>query len=353
METVMKEKTKKALITGGAGFIGSNLAARLLNDGWDVTVFDNLSRAGTTVNLDWLKSFNRQLTFIKGDIRYQSHVQTCFENDSYDLIAHLAAQVAGTTSITNPREDFEINAIGTFNLLEEIRLHNPSSFLIYSSTNKVYGEMTGYPTVIRNNRWEYKDEETALNGISELTPLDFHSPYGCSKGAADQYVRDYARIYNLQTVVMRQSTIYGYRQFGIEDQGWIAWFIIAGLLSKPITIYGDGRQTRDVLFIDDLVDAYLAAYEHKSQTSGKAYNLGGGPNRVVSVLELFDYLHEFCPFTYSHSDWRLGDQKTYVSNIQACERDFGWTPQMSSTKGIEKLFDWISANLAVIKKEVA
>ncbi|MES2201161.1 MAG: SDR family NAD(P)-dependent oxidoreductase, partial [candidate division FCPU426 bacterium] len=253
----------KALVSGGAGFIGCNMSKRLLQEGWQVTVFDNLSRPGTANNLRWLKNFGR-VRFVKGDVRDRARVRAAYKAaQSPDAVFHFAGQVAVTTSVTDPREDFEVNALGTFNMLEGLR-HGLSAAskkktkpaFFYSSTNKVYGGMEDIRVVEKGGRYQYRD---LPKGIPESRLLDFHSPYGCSKGAADQYVHDYGRIYNFPTVVFRQSCIYGYRQFGVEDQGWVAWFTIAAALGKPLTIYGDGKQVRDVLFIEDLCDAYLLA----------------------------------------------------------------------------------------------
>ena len=277
---------KRILITGGAGFIGANAARRYLQEGWDVTVWDNLARRGGELNLTWLRT-SGTFNFEQFDLRHSSEVDQRLAGRRFDLILHCAGQVAVTSSVANPREDFECNAIGTFNLLEGVRRHTPQSMLIYSSTNKVYGHMDDIPVVENNGRFEYADHPL---GLSEQYPLDFYSPYGCSKGAADQYVRDYARIYGLATVCFRQSCIYGWRQFGIEDQGWVAWFIIANALGQPVTIYGNGRQTRDVLFIDDLINAFLLAHQRRDQTAGQVYNIGGGPQNQLSLLELLDLI---------------------------------------------------------------
>ena len=263
----------KVLVTGGAGFIGSNTAERFLKNGHEVFVFDNLSRRGTEWNINRLKQ-NKNLTFIKGDVRDYSGIKKVFENHrDFDAVYHLAAQVAVTTSVIDPREDFEINALGTFNVLEAIRETKSSPVMVYSSTNKVYGGMTDIKIVERKGKYAYK---SLPDGISEKRLLDFHSPYGCSKGTADQYMIDYSRIYGLKTVVFRQSCIYGYRQFGIEDQGWVAWFTIAAMMGKPITIYGDGKQVRDVLFIEDLVDAYESAIINIDKINGQALTSAAG-----------------------------------------------------------------------------
>ncbi|MFH1915998.1 MAG: GDP-mannose 4,6-dehydratase [Nanoarchaeota archaeon] len=332
---------KSLLVIGGTGFIGSNAVASFLKDGWDVTVLDNLSRKGTKQNLEWLQKNYPNVKFIKADIcTDQSLLDQAVEGK--DAVLHLAAQVAVTTSVTDPRTDFEINALGTFNVLEAIRKSKARPIILYSSTNKVYGGMEDVEVIEKDGRYVYKD----FIGASEERILDFHSPYGCSKGAADQYVRDYARIYGLRTIVFRQSCIYGYRQFGIEDQGWVAWFTIAALLDKKLTIYGDGKQVRDVLFIDDLVQAYKLAIAHIATTSGQVYNIGGGPNFQMSLLELLKHLekqlNKKIPYTYA--DWRPGDQKVFVCDIKKAKKDFGWEPKVGVEKGVSLLADWVKEN---------
>ncbi len=265
------------------------------------------------------------------------------ERPDLDVALHLAAQVAVTTSVAEPREDFEINALGTFNVLEAVRVNKLKPVLIYASTNKVYGGMTDIRTVERNGRYEYAD---LPQGIGEERLLDFHSPYGCSKGAADQYVRDYARIYGLRTVVFRQSCIYGYRQFGVEDQGWVAWFTIAAALGKPITIYGDGKQVRDVLFVEDLAGAYDLAVQKINVASGQVYNIGGGAQQCMSLLELLAMIERFFgkKIERSHSDWRPGDQPVFVCDISKAQRELGWKPKASVEEGVRRLYDWVVAN---------
>lgn len=333
---------KRVLITGGAGFIGANAAARFLDEGWSVTIFDNLSRTGGKRNLEWLNS-KYSPEFCLGDLRKPDQISSCIKSCKFDYVLHCAAQVAVTTSVTDPRDDFETNAFGTFNLLEAVRLHCPEAFVVYASTNKVYGNMEELKVVERNGRYEYA---SIPNGVDESFPLDFHSPYGCSKGAADQYVHDYSRIYDLQTVVFRQSCIYGYRQFGVEDQGWVAWFIIAHALNRPVTVFGDGKQTRDVLFIDDLVDAYLLAFQNRGNAVGNIYNIGGGPANQLSLLELVKMIETVRerPFNYSLADWRPGDQRVFVADITKASREFGWTPKNGCVAGVEKLIKWVDAN---------
>lgn len=332
----------KILITGGCGFIGSNTADYFLKKGHDVVVLDDLSRKGTPLNLDWLKSNHAGIKFIKADIRNDQKVlEQAVEGK--DVVLHFAAQVAVTTSVANPREDFDINALGTFNVLEAIRKSRSKPILIFSSTNKVYGGMENIKIHEKDGRYAYVD---LPNGISEEAGLDFHSPYGCSKGCADQYVRDYSRIYGLKTVVFRQSCIYGYRQFGVEDQGWVAWFTIATLFNQPLIIYGDGKQVRDVLFIEDLINAYELAIKNIDKTSGQVYNIGGGPQNQMSLLELIKYLEkEFNKkIQYSFAEWRPGDQPVFVCDISKTKRDFGWEPHINTEEGVKKLAKWVQEN---------
>src|SRR3989440_614016 len=271
----------RALVTGGIGFIGTNLSHRLLSNGNEVILFDNLSRAGVQNNLDWLKATHgKKLHFVQGDIRDFDAVLTAIRN--VDAVFHLAAQVAVTTSVSNPREDFSINAQGTLNVLEAARRQEPMPVVLYTSTNKVYGALEHLGVVERSSRYEF---ENLPEGVSETCPLDFHSPYGCSKGAADQYVRDYARMFGIPAVVLRMSCIAGPRQFGNEDQGWVAHFLYSALQQIPLVIYGDGRQVRDVLCVDDLMRAFEAV-RAKPASAGEIYNVGGGADNSVSLLEL-------------------------------------------------------------------
>lgn len=338
----------KILVVGGAGFIGCNITEYYAKNGSEILVIDNLNRKGSYINLIHLKENYKNVAFKHVDIRNFYELKQVFENQKFDIIFHMAAQVAVTTSVTNPREDFEINAIGTFNILEAMRKTKSDAFLIFASTNKVYGEMLDIEIEEKNQKYQYKG---LPDGISETYALDFHSPYGCSKGAADQYVIDYSRIYGLKTVVFRQSCIYGYRQFGIEDQGWVAWFTIAAAFGKKITIYGDGKQIRDVLFIDDLVQAYELAIRNQKTVNGKAYNIGGG-HFQMSLLELLAFLEKFMgrKISIQYSDWRPGDQKVYVSNISKAKKDFEWEPRVSVEHGVEKLYKWVNANKNVFEK---
>jgi CDP-paratose 2-epimerase len=336
--------TQRITITGGAGFIGSNLAHRLLQQGHQLTIFDNLSRSGGAQNLTWLqREFGAEaIRVVKGDLVDFAAVERACEGAQ--RIYHLAGQVAVTTSVTNPRADFESNAYGTFNVLEAARTVADNPIMLYASTNKVYGGMEDVKVIEDDGRYCYADYPY---GIPETQTLDFHSPYGCSKGAGDQYVRDYHRIYGLRTVVARQSCIYGYRQFGIEDQGWVAWFIIAAIKGRPIRIYGNGKQVRDVLFIEDLLDAYEALVKGIDVSAGQVYNIGGGPNNTMSIWTEFGPRLEHLlgrPIPVTHGDWRPGDQPVYISDIRKAEREIGWRPRVSVEEGTLRLFEWIRDN---------
>ncbi len=330
----------KILVTGGAGFIGSNLTDKLLKENNEVVVFDNLSRKGTEKNVDWLKSqHGKNFRLIKGDIRDYASVKQAISG--IDVVYHCAAQVAVTTSVSNPREDFDINATGTFNIIEAARESGNNPIIIFTSTNKVYGGMEDLATIEINNRYEYKDYP---HGIAEDRVLDFHSPYGCSKGAADQYVRDYSRIYGMRTVIFRMSCIYGPRQFGNEDQGWVAHFIISSILNRPLIIYGDGKQIRDILFVDDLINAFTLVTKKVDAIKGNIYNIGGGYKNTMSLLELIEKIEDNLgkKVNYSFDKWRPGDQPVYVSNIEKAYKDFGWKPNINKDEGFNRLFRWIS-----------
>ena len=338
----------KWIVTGGAGFIGCNTVKRLLDLGYDVVLIDDLSRTGAQMNLEWLRS-KGHFDFVKQDIRdFAGLCDSISRHSDVDVVLHLAAQVAVTTSIVDPRKDFEINALGTFNLLEALRQSKGDPTFLYASTNKVYGQMQHVDTELRDGRYQYID---LPQGIDESAPLDFHSPYGCSKGAADQYVRDYARIYGLKTVVLRQSCIYGPRQFGLEDQGWVAWFTIASVLGSPITIYGDGRQVRDVLYIDDLVDFYLKAIEHISRTNGKVYNIGGGSENQLSLLDLLSILESKLghPIEISYDVWRPGDQHVFMDDITKAQLECNWRPNFSIISGLDYLYEWVCEHQDLLK----
>jgi len=330
--------TVKILVTGGAGFIGSNLTEHLLREGHRVRVLDNLSRRGTRANLEFLRTLDGDFEMMEGDIRDS---ETCIRAMAgVELVYHLAAQVAVTTSVVRPVEDFEINLLGTVNILEAARKQSPKPMVVFTSTNKVYGKMDHIGICLRNNRWEY---DALTTGNPETTPLDFYSPYGCSKGGADQYVRDYSRIYDLDTCIFRMSCIYGPRQMGCEDQGWVAFFLIQAALGRDITIYGDGRQIRDVLYVSDLVRALVSAWKFREITRGRIYNIGGGPRRTVSLLEFIEFIRNDLklPLPYVFDDWRPGDQKVYVSDISRAGRDLKWEPETSPEQGFRKLYGWI------------
>lgn len=341
----------KWIVTGAAGFIGCNVVSRLLQLGHQVVAIDNLSRRGTKTNLEWLRN-KGSFKFFQQDIRNFTEISHVIEqNADADVLLHLAGQVAVTTSVRDPREDFDINALGTFNLLEAVRLSGSKPAFLYASTNKVYGDMEHVKIRLDNNRYTY----TGLSyGIDEDTVLDFHSPYGCSKGAGDQYVRDYARIYGLKTVVFRQSCIYGPRQFGIEDQGWVAWFIISSLFNHPITIYGDGRQVRDVLYVEDLIDCYLKAVNCVDQIKGQIFNIGGGPSNQLSLLELVSWLENALgrSLDVNFVDWRPGDQRVFIADITKAKQKIGWEPQIEIAEGLDKLFTWIKAERHLIASEL-
>jgi len=341
---------RRVLITGGVGFIGCNLAQRLLDAHQPVTLFDNLSRPGADKNLAWLRSqYGAAVDFVQADLRDHQAVAAAMAN--IDVVYHLASQTAVTTSVADPRTDFETNALGTFNVLEAARNTPQQPIVVYASTNKVYGGMEDVPVVELPTRYTYRD---LPDGVSEAQPIDFHSPYGCSKGAADQYVRDYHRIYGLPTVVLRQSCIYGPRQMGVEDQGWVAWFIIALITGRPFTIYGNGKQVRDLLYVDDLVDAYLLSTKHIDITRGKIYNIGGGINNAVSVWwELKPMLEEALdrpidepPF----AAWRPGDQPIFVADTRQAEHDFGWQPRVGVRDGITRLVRWVQEHRTLFER---
>ena len=333
----------KIIVTGGAGFIGCNAVARFAHQGHDVVVVDDLSRQGTDGNLEWLKTQGK-FDFVRQDVRGREPLEALFKvHHDADVVLHLAAQVAVTTSVTDPRNDFEINALGTFNVLEATRRFAPRALVIYSSTNKVYGGLHHIGTQEVGGRHQLVDRP---HGVAESEPLDFHSPYGCSKGAADQYVVDYARIYGMRTVSLRQSCIYGTRQFGVEDQGWVAWFTIAGVLGRKVTIYGDGKQVRDILFVDDLVDLYEACMSSPDKVSGKAYNVGGGPANQLSLLELLNNLEQRLgrPIERSFAPMRPGDQPVFVADIRKVREELDWQPKTDANTGIARLYDWVATH---------
>jgi CDP-paratose 2-epimerase len=332
---------QRILITGGAGFIGSNMAHHLISQGHEVCVYDNLSRRGAEGNLAWLweEHGRASFQFEKADTRdFPSLLQAA---RGVDRIYHMAGQVAVTTSVADPRRDFEENALGTFNALEAARFCGSDPIFLYSSTNKVYGGMEEVACCEEETRYRFADKSF---GIAETQPLDFHSPYGCSKGSGDQYTRDYARIYGLRTIVVRQSCIYGYRQCGMEDQGWLAWFIYAALSGRPITIFGNGKQVRDVLFIEDLISFYDTAVENIERTAGQVFNVGGGPQNTISVWAEFQPLLEELlgfPIPVDYRNRRPGDQPVYISDIRKARQTLGWEPKISVREGIALLVAWI------------
>jgi CDP-paratose 2-epimerase len=335
----------KYLITGGAGFIGSHLAERLLEHGNSVVILDNFYRNGSRTTALWLKSlFTNRLEIIEADVsRDMNVINDCVSK--CDAVFHFAAQVAVTGSVIDPRLDFETNILGTFNVLEAIRAKSSATPLFFSSTNKVYGSLSAETMEETDYRYVWPMRR---NGISESQSLDLYSPYGCSKGSADQYVLDYARIYGLATVVFRQSCIYGPRQFGIEDQGWLAWFAIAGSRGIPITLYGSGKQVRDVLFVSDLLDLFELALAKIDRIRGNVYNVGGGSQNTLSLLESIPIIEKALSkrIRVEHGEIRPGDQYIYVSDISRVKMDLGWLPTVGISEGIRIMTEWISRNFA-------
>jgi CDP-paratose 2-epimerase len=335
-------RKRPILITGGAGFVGTNLAHKLLSAGQPVLLFDNLSRPGVEQNLQWLRDTHGDLMQVEvADVRDAGALSKVVTRASQ--VFHFAAQVAVTTSLKGPAHDFEVNARGTLNLLEAVRAQNDPPPLVFTSTNKVYGALEDVRMIKSGNRYEPKEAAVRERGISEDRLLDFHSPYGCSKGAADQYVLDYARTFSIPTVVFRMSCIYGLHQFGTEDQGWVAHFLIRALEGNPITLYGDGKQVRDVLFVEDLVDAFLLAQEQIDSLSGQAFNIGGGPANTLSLIELIEiigHLHGKRP-AVEFDDWRPGDQRYYVSDTRKFQSATVWKPEVGVQEGVTRLYEWL------------
>lgn len=340
---------KSILITGGAGFIGVNAAKRFADLGSSVTVLDNLSRKGTDINLRYLEErYAGKIHVVKADIRTDRTILEKCANE-HDVILHLAAQVAVTTSVTDPRTDFEINALGTFNVLEAARGAQTMPAVLYASTNKVYGGLEHMPVTEHGDRVAFAD---GSRGVTEECPLDFHSPYGCSKGAADQYVRDYARLYGMKTVVFRQSCIYGPHQLGIEDQGWVAWFLIAALFGRDVTVYGTGKQVRDLLYVDDLVDLYVRAVDNIDAVSGEVFNAGGGAANSLSLLEFLAVINGPLGLSmhWTHSDWRPGDQPIFISDNTKAKTMLDWEPTMDTDTGIKNLLAWLKDNKEILER---
>ena len=339
-----------ALITGGAGFVATNVADRLAADGWRVRLFDNLSRAGVEENVRWLQEVHGSRIELQiGDVRDTAAVRAAVRGAS--RVFHFAAQVAVTTSLIDPFLDFDVNARGTLNVLEAIRHLDAPPSLLFTSTNKVYGDLDDLPLSTRNQRYEPVDPITAARGIDEARPLHFHSPYGCSKGAAEQYVLDYARTFGLPATVFRMSCIYGPHQFGTEDQGWVAHFAIQALRRRPLTLYGDGLQVRDLLFVEDLVDAMLRAHEHIDRMAGEAFNVGGGPANTTSLLELIDQLATIVGRqpAYEIEPWRAADQRYYVSDVSKISSSTGWQPRTSVGDGLVRLIEWLTHNKVPVR----
>jgi CDP-paratose 2-epimerase len=339
---------KYTLITGGAGFVGVNLANRLLAEGKRVLIFDNLSRVGVQNNLFWLKEKHPDnLLVMIADIRDKEAVKQAVQNA--EQVFHFAAQVAVTSSLVNPYHDFEVNALGTLNLLEAIRhtMHHPP--VVFTSTNKVYGDLEDIGLVMNGTRYYPENMSFRQHGISEERNLDFHSPYGCTKGVAEQYILDYARTFGLKTAVFRMSCIYGPHQFGTEDQGWVAHFLIQTLKDNPITLYGDGKQVRDILYVDDLVNAFIIAQQNMDTISGKAFNIGGGVKNTISLLELIKMIGKISGKKPDilFDDWRPSDQKYYVSNFSKFKKVTGWFPKYGTVEGITSLYEWLNRNSGV------
>jgi CDP-paratose 2-epimerase len=340
---IMTAGGERVLIVGGAGFIGANLAHRLLSSGARVRILDNLSRRGAERNLAWLQaSHGDLLELAAGDVRDPAAVARAVRGAA--AVFHLAAQVAVTTSLVDPVHDFDVNARGTLHLLEAARREAPPPFLLFTSTNKVYGALEDVRLADAGSR--YAPVDPALRrGISEARGLAFHSPYGCSKGAAEQYVLDWARTYGLPATVFRMSCIYGTRQMGTEDQGWVAHFLIQAMAGRPITLYGDGKQARDLLYVDDLVDALLLARERPREVAARAFNIGGGPENTASLLELLDLIDELegARPRVRFEGWRLADQRWYVSDPSAFGALTGWSPRTGVREGVARLHAWLAA----------
>src|ERR1044072_8402518 len=335
-------KAKPILITGGAGFIGSNLAHRLLSAGHRVRLLDNLSRSGVERNLRWFIETHGDLVDIEvPDVRNLSIVKQAVRDASQ--IFHFAPQVGVTSSLVDPIEDFEVNARGTLNLLEAVRATDNPPPLVFTSTNKVYGNLGDLQFTNGSTRYAPVDPLIRERGIAEDRRLDFHSPYGCAKGAADQYVIDYARTYRIPALVFRMSCIYGPHQYGNEDQGWVAHFVIRSIAGKPITIYGDGMQVRDILFVEDLVDAFLLAQQHMNKIAGNAFNIGAGAANSISLLELLDLLAKLHggELSVRFEDWRAADQRYYVADTSKFSGLTGWQPRVGVHEGVRRLYEWI------------
>lgn len=338
----------KILITGGLGFLGSNLASYCLENSIETIVLDNFSRLGSESNLEWLnsKAQKKQLKVFRGDVRNQADVEEIVSSEKPDAIFHVAGQVAMTTSIARPRLDFETNVLGSYNVLEAIRKFSPKTTVIYSSTNKVYGDLEEFNYGVTDSRYTLSDFP---NGLDENTRLDFRTPYGCSKGAADQYMRDYARCFDLKTIVFRHSSIFGGRQFSTFDQGWIGWFVDRAIktknkeLEEPFTISGSGKQVRDVLFSQDLIQCYFGALEKSEELAGEVFNIGGGFDNSLSILELFSTLEKELDVNleYKKLAVRKSDQKVFIADISKAEKLFKWKPKVDKLSGLKEMISWV------------
>lgn len=334
----------KILINGGCGFLGSNLAAHGIKNGYDITVLDNLSRFGAASNLEWLRTLGK-FTFVHGDTRNRNDVDRIIESGQFDAVFHLAGQVAMTTSISDPCKDFQTNAMGTFHVLDAIRRYSPNTVMMFSSTNKVYGDLENYTYEQTDSRYICKEYP---NGFDEKVPLDFRSPYGCSKGAADQYMLDFHRIYGIKTIVFRHSSMYGGRQFATYDQGWIGWFCEKAIEKKlnpnctPFTISGNGKQVRDILHADDMISLYYSALSNADKIAGEVFNIGGGMDQSLSLLELFSMLEDILDIKmeYTKLEPRISDQKVFVAYLNKITNAIGWKPQVSARDGIERMVKW-------------
>lgn len=336
----------KLLITGGCGFLGSNLAAHAIEQGIDLVVFDNLSRFGAVANLQWLQS-KGSFKFVHGDIRNSNDVSRIVKELKPDAVYHLAGQVAMITSIANTRMDFEVNALGSFNVLEAVRDHSPNACVLYSSTNKVYGDLEQFNYEETPTRYSCTSKP---NGFDETVPLDFHSPYGCSKGSADQYMLDFHRIFGLRTVVFRHSSMYGGRQFATADQGWVGWFCEQAVQTQRssnhrFTISGTGKQVRDVLHAEDMISLYYAATSKIDSAAGQAFNIGGGMPNSLSLLELFNMLEQITntKMNFDRLPPRESDQRVFVADLAKAQQVLQWAPGVSAFDGVSKMVDWISS----------
>lgn len=341
----MKGEKMRILINGGCGFLGSNLAAFGIENGYEITILDNLSRIGSAENLKWLRSKGK-FEFIAADTRVRNDVEETIKNGHFDAVFHLAGQVAMTTSVANPCKDFEVNTLGALNLLESIRKYSIDTAIFFSSTNKVYGDLEQYNYIELDTRYVCKEFP---NGFDESVPLDFRSPYGCSKGAADQYMLDYYRTYGIKTTVFRHSSMYGSRQFATYDQGWVGWFVKQAVdkyrdsNTKKFTISGNGKQVRDILHAEDMISLYYTALSHEDKVSGQVYNIGGTMEQSLSLLELFSILEEKLgiKMEYEHLPFRYSDQKVFVADISKIFHDIGWYPKVSKYEGIDRMLEWV------------